>query len=134
MTRDADYILDPTNFLIYEIKKSNPNNSHLTRIELRINIDLDFSYKDIDELKNILNKFTKFNDDFASREYKRCSDKTLDIIYNSGINLCNKHMDEILKFRKEYDDIYSLLASYMPVLVNQVETKAKTKFGKQQKN
>jgi len=123
--KDKVYILDPTNFLIYKVIKNNENKHHLTRIELRINIDLDFSCTDVRQLRYTASELKKLNNILATREYKRYTIDNLSMCLDEGVSMCRKHMNDIMEFREKYDYIYKHLALNMPEFSSQIKNKAK---------
>ena len=123
MKKDDIYILDPTNFLIYKVLRNDKNNYSFTRVELRINIDLDSSFDDVNQFRDAVFKLKRLNDEFASREYKKCGVGILFDILNIGVNMCCNHMKEILEFRKECDDFYTFMASNMYDFSNHIKNK-----------
>ena len=119
------YILDPTNFLIYKGIKNDKDNPTLTRIDLRLSIDLDSTYTDANQLRDAANQLKKLNDVFASREYKRYNNDVLSSVLNSGISMCHNHTKEIIEFRQEYNSVYKYIDLGMSDFSMQIRNKAK---------
>lgn len=104
------YLLDPTNFLIYKLLNNNKGKDNLNnRIELRVNLNSNIN-ANIDRRKKILSKIDEFNDWFSSMECCRVDNNGLSTFLDYGVRSCQKHMDDILEYRKKYDSLYRKLA------------------------
>jgi len=108
-----DYIFDPTNFIMYNVVDTYENNQPLYRIDATISLDLDISV-DQKGYKKVLDTIAKYNKHLARKKYIRYSDEALDKVLKTGILLCQKHIKDILEFRKKYDYLYDRIAQNMP--------------------
>ena len=119
------FVLDPTNFLIYKVVNSDNSNLSPTRIELRVDINLDNYYNDVNELKKAANGLKRLNDELANREYRRCNAELLSRLLDIGVDLCNDHMKDIKEFRMKYENMYKLISLNMTSFSEQVNNKIK---------